>query len=438
MQPFPQASPYRASGGGSAGGQRRGVPRPNGRTTRDDTGRFHPFGMTFFWAMQGAKYEPEHYAANAQWLADEKVDAARILTEVDWAGNRKIDPTSAEWGDWAKWLMFVIDDLYERGVRVIITIRGKGTATQSDWLARVVGKIVADGRAHKVLYIETENEYLVGGDPIEELVGMAVILKSMVPNIVALSTPGDVATAAAIKSESRRIGIEGYTYHSDRGGGDHKWRQVRQGYDMKEFAPLWASSGEPPGPGSSVDTNTSPLQLAMMRAVSVMCGGSAYVLHTGTGVYGDGKAHPSAGPRPANFWEIPGIVAIMDAVRGIDALLPEGVENWRVANTGWTPPNPVAPFQPHHHWEGNPGDGVNKAYSALAPDGRFVQMPCGVRGHVSLTASYSMRDVTVYNPLTRQALPGFENRSFAPGESMDLPGGGQDAMVAYIIHGRRA
>jgi hypothetical protein len=40
--------------------------------------------------------------------------------------------------------------------------------------------------------------------------------------------------------------------------------------------------------------------------------------------------------------------------------------------------------------------------------------------------------------LTRLAVPGFEGRSFNQGESMDLPGGGLEAMVAYIIHGRRA
>jgi hypothetical protein len=175
----------------------------------------------------------------------------------------------------------------------------------------------------------------------------------------------------------------------------------------------------------------------MTRAVGVMCGGAGYVLHTGTGVYGDGKAHPHAGPRPANFWEIDNIDAIVEALRGIDSLLPEGVENWTVANTGWTPPNPVAPFQPHEYWEGDHGSGVNKAYSALSPDGRFIQMPCGVRGVVRLVASYPLREVTVFDPLSRQPIAGLTDRSFNTGDVLELPGGGQDAMVAYIIHGRR-
>jgi hypothetical protein len=324
---FPRRRVYRLSGGG---GRRAGVPRAVGRAVVDDTGGFHPLGLTLMWTLQG-------------------------------------------------------------------------------------------------LNIETENEYSVGGDVVGTLAAMAGELARRVPNLIALSSPGD---AEEIYNESLRLGIKAMTWHSDRGDGDYKWRQVRQPYDFKDYGPLVVSNNEPPGPASSVATNSSPLQLAMMRAVGVMCGGAGFVLHTGTGVYGDGQAHPTAGPRPANFWEIDNIDAIVSAVRGVDALLPEGVENWRVANT-------VAPLQPHHHWEGDSGDGVNKAYSALSADGRWVQMPCGVRGHVRLTPSYPLSDVTVFDPLSLQPVPGFSGRSFGQGEAFDLPGGGQNAMVAYIIHGRR-
>lgn len=444
MQDFPKAKPY---GGGSSGGgggvKRSGIPRASGRAVVDDTGGFHPLGLTFMWAMQGWKYELDHFKANAEWAAGKGLDYLRILTEVAWEGNRRIDPTQAEWSDWGTVLRSVIDHVYDTlGIRVEITLSGKGTSTDLKWLAQQVGGVVAEGRQHKIMDLEPQNEYTVGGSDISQLVRMADVLKRTTPNLVALSSPGD---AAALKAEALKLGIQGMTWHSDRGDGDHKWRQVRQPYDFKDYGPLVLFNNEPPGPASSVATNTSPLQLAMMRAVGVICGGAGFVLHTGTGVYGDGKSHPTAGPRPANFWEIDNIDAIVSAVRGIDALLPEGVENWRVANTQWQPPNPVAPFQPHHHWEGdaatdNEGkknDGVNKAYSALAPDGRVIQLPCGVRGHVVLTASYPLRDVTVFDPISLQPLDGFSGRSFAQGESMDLPGGGTDAMVAYVIHGRR-
>jgi hypothetical protein len=434
---FPRRRVYQLSGGG---GNRSGVPRAEGRAVVDDSGFFHPLGFTFFWSMQGLKYEADRFRSNAQWVASRGFDFIRILAEVAWEGNRRIDPTQPEWSDWAQVLSSVIDYVYdELGMRVQITIRGKGTATDHMWLARQVGSIVSSGRAHKIMLIEMENEYTaVAGDPLEELSAMAAHLRSATPNLLALSTPGDEAEAKAIKAEALRLGLGGFTYHIDRGTGDSKWRQVRQGYDMKEWAPLVASSNEPPGPASSVATNENPLQLAMMRAVGVICGGACFVFHTGSGVFGDGKSHPSAGPRPANFWEIADIDAMVSAVRGIDKLLPEGVENWSVANTQWQPPNPVAPFQPHNHWEGDDGDGVNKAYSALAPDGRFIQLPCGVRGHATMRASYAVREVTVFDPISLQPVDGLEGRSFAAGESFELAGGGHDAMKAYVILGRRS
>ena len=414
---------------------RTGVVVPDGRAVRDDQGLFHPLGISFFWAMQGWKHEREHYERNAAWIAAKGFDYIRILTEVGWTG-REINPGAPGWIDWADVLRSVIDDFYNRGVRTELTLVGKGTNTDPLWLARTVGDIVADGRQHKIMDVEMANEYAVHGGPnLDTLSQMAREVKARVPNLVALSSPGDFP---ALLAETKRIGINCMTWHSDRGSGDYKWRQVRQGYDSKNFKPFVLSNNEPAGPGSSVNTNTSPLQIAMTRAVGIVCGGAGYVLHTGSGVFGDGHGHPTAGPRPANFDEIDNIDAIVDALRGIDALLPEGCENWDVQVSRSTDSsNRAAPFTPHHHWEGSTGDGVNKAYSALAEDGQWIQMPCGVRGHVALTASYPVDAVTVYDPLTRQPIPGFENRTFAQGDTMDLPGGGEDAMVAYIIQGRR-
>lgn len=427
------------------GGKRTGVPRPNGRAIVDDMGGFNPLGLTFMWSNQGIKYEWDHYKANVEWAAAKGFDFKRPLEEVDWAGNRNIDPTKPEWRDWHDIVRKDLDFSYECGLRNGITIRGKGTSVDHMWLAREVGRIIADGRTHNVLICEMENEYSNGGDPLHELIAMAQQLSKIIPNMLALSTPGSEAEAERIKSESLRIAIKVMIRHTDRSGSDHGWRDVRQPYDFHNDGPLIGADWEGPGPGCSGSTNSNPLQLAMKRAVAAMCGAPIFVLHTGTGVYGDGKPGPQGQFRPPNFWEIPGIDAICEAVRGIDPLLPEGLPNWQVANTQWRPPLPVAPFQPHHHWEGdnqfdnkgNVNDGVNKAYAALAPDGRVIQMPCGVRGHALMTASYPLRDVTVFDPIALTPVPGFENRSFSTGESMDLPGGGLDAMVAYVIHGRR-
>lgn len=416
--------------------KRTGLVARDGKATIDEQGQWHPLGTTFFWAMQGWKWERDRMKLNAVWLKSEGFDYVRILTLVAWP-NRDIDPMKPHWSDWEQVLAEVIDFLYDEcGLRVELTVDGKGTGNDLNSIASRVAGVVANGRVHKVLNFEMVNEYDVGsGVEIQRMVPMARLVRDRVPNLIALSSPGSWDDLGAACTAQPTV-LTAFTAHIDRGTGDAKWRQVRQGYDFKNVR-QWVSSNEPPGPGSSVATNTNPLQLAMMRAVGVMCGGSAYVLHTGTGVFGDGNPHPHAGARPPNFWEIDNIDAICQALRKIDALLPAGCENWQVANTQWTPPLPVAPFQPHAHWEGMHGSGVNKAYSALAPDGRVIQMPIGVLHHVEMTASYPLRDVTVYDPISLQPLAGFAGRTFAQGEKMDLPGAA-DSMVAYIIHGVRA
>jgi len=444
MQAFPKASPYRASNGGGSGVTRTGVPRPEGRCIRDDQGLLNPLGLTFMWSMQGIQWEWEHYKANIEWARDKRFDFVRPLTEVDWAGNRLLDPQNQPW--WPEVLRRLLDVTYENRMRCGVTLRGKGTGVDHMWLAREVARAIADGRTHKVLACEMENEYSNGGDPLEELMDMAREMAAIIPNMLALSTPGDANEAARIHAECQRLGLEIMILHTERNTSDHGWRDVRQAYDFNNFRPLVGADWEGPGPASSVSVNASPLQLAMKRFLAAMCGAPIFVLHTGTGVFGDGQGHPTAGPRPANFWEIDNIDNIVSAIRNIDPLIPEGVSNWTVANTQWEHPNPVAPFQPHHHWEGDHenddkgrrNNGVNKAYSALAPDGRVVQAPMGVREHALMTASYPLREVTVFDPLSLQPVPGFENRSFNTGETMDLPGGEwNDPMVAYIIHGRR-
>lgn len=433
------------------GGKRNGVPRADGRCIVDDDGEFNPLLLTFMWSLQGALNEPERYRENLAWAASKLFDGKRPLYEVNWNDPLKIDP--ATFPDHLGACGRDMDVAYdEYGLRDGITLSGKGTGYDLVRLAGDVGGVIAAGRAHKVLVVEMQNEYTNGGDPLAKLQEMARKIRPLIPNLIALSyleggsTPEEADKyRAQMHDATRSVGGNVIIRHTERNPGDYGWRDVRQAYDFHLDGPFIGADWEGPGPGSSGSTNSNPLQLAMKRFIAIMCGSPIFVLHTGTGVYGDGKPSSSGVPRPPNFWEIPGIDAICSALRGIDALVPAGLCNWTVANTQWVPPNPVAPFQPESHWEGEDGFGVNKAYSALAPDGRFVQAPCGVRGEVvdgarrkvRFVASYPVRDVTVYDPIALTPIPGYENLSFAQGQTLELAGGGQDAMVAYIIHGRR-
>lgn len=439
----------RWSGSSAGGGQRPGVPRPNGRAIVDDAGEFYPLGYTHMWSLQGAENEPERYGENVDFMASKGFDFKRPLSEVGWAPPLTINP--ATFPDHLGAVGRDIDLCYAKGIRSGITLSGKGTGYNLEQLARDVGGVIADGRTHEVMIVEMQNEYSNGGDPVEVLEKMARRIRPLIPNMLALSyfdpppgaeTPEAIDSAAAAwRGRIQGVGGNVMIRHTARSAADYGWRDVRQPYDFHSDGPLVGADWEGPGPGSSGTTNDNPLQLAMKRAIAIMCGAPIFVLHTGTGVYGDGRPSNQGAPRPPNFWEIENIDSICSALRGIDALLPAGLPNWTVANTGWVPPNPVAPFQPHGYWDGSNGDGVNKAYAALGPDGQIIQMPCGVRGHALMTASYPARDVLVWklsldgNQLVTEKFA--ENRNFNTGDTIDLPGGGQDAMVAYIIHGRR-
>jgi hypothetical protein len=170
----------------------------------------------------------------------------------------------------------------------------------------------------------------------------------------------------------------------------------------------------------------------MHRALGIMCGTGAYVLHNAAGVFGIENDHPVGGHRTANLWEMPGIDDVMRAVRGIDPLLPIGVESWTRSNDSWTPPNPVHPLPAAHFWAEGEGEprGVNRNYAALSGQ-EFITMPCGVHQE---GASFNARwacTIKVYDPLTKAV---FVEGPLDAGQGLWLPGS-PDTMTAYIVRG---
>lgn len=440
---LPRLRPYRG-----AGARRSGLVRLDGRMTVDDDGPFYPLGLTFMWSLQGRKYERARYEDNYDWAASKGFDFTRPLLEVlggAWKDKLAIDPTAPEWADWADVVRGHLDYVRSLGMRSGITITGKGSKTDRVWLADQAGAIVADGREEAVIVGEMQNEFYNGGDPLDVLRKMSDAFRARAPrNLTALSScmPGQAAAREEMKSASRAAGVSSLHDHTERAGegpeGDYGWRDGRQPYNATGDGPLQTADWEGSGPGSSGAQLTKPLLLAMKRFVAAMCGAPVFTLHTGTGVYGDGRPSSDGFPRPPNFWEIANIDAIVSALRSLDVLMPPGMPNWANGNVvGY-------PLQPHAGWEGTHGEGVNKAYASIAPDGRWVQAPCGVRNFVRLTASYPVADVVVYDPLTLQ--PVLTRDRLDAGASFELPGGapsaqyphGEDAYAAYIIHGRRA
>jgi hypothetical protein len=189
-------------------------------------------------------------------------------------------------------------------------------------LAEKVKRVLV-GRAHKVVDLEMANEWSNGDKTdIDTMVEMVGILKPSGVKVIGLSSNFE----DPIRDGLRRAGGTLLTAHSDRDPGSFKWRQVRQMRDCVVAGSDVMSENEPPGPHASVGgDNSSPLQLALMRATAHIQGCGLWVLHVADMVKG---VLDPAHDRHANLEEVPNLDAILQAVRRVDGFLPDGVENW--------------------------------------------------------------------------------------------------------------
>ena len=357
-----------------------------------------------------------------QWayLQKYKYDFNRVLGDVAWTGLE----TDSTWPGYQELAASMVDASYdEYGIRTQITITGGSKRdhlrTTDMWVE------IIKGREHKFLYAEPVNERNIKEQDLIVKMGRKLLATGL------LVAPGYGDDYGGVMKELLAKGAgNAASVHLSRTASDFDWRFVRQGWDVKDYK--WPTSlGEGKGPLSSVSSCSDPLRLAMSRAVGILCGGGSFILHNGAGIYGVPK-EGSTGFRPANLWETPGIDAIMTAVRDIDSILPEGVEDWTRSNDAWaTPPHPL---RNHEFWEGKEGRGLNKNYAASSPDGRtFLTAPSGVLKEGKVTARNACR-VAVYNPLTPKAP--VEIRDLGAGEVLTLIGD-PEANAAYLINGIR-
>lgn len=410
---------------------RQGRVRLDGRSYLDDTGDFSPLGGTLFWAIRGWKFERDRVKQNIAYLGSHHWDYMRILGDVGWAGN-EVDST---WHDYVPLLGELIDWAYDQqGIRTQVTCWGGSNRNPLGVAHRVVEAVT--GREHKVIFLEAANESFNNG-PDEATVREMVRILAATGIITAPSSPMpvDEATMAALMPDASLAPV-----HLDRAYGDLNWRFVRQPWDVKTFP--WATAqNEPCGPQSSVNACSQPCQLTMSRAVGILCGAGAYVLHNAAGVSGQVDPNPHH-PRPANLWEMPGIDPIMQSLRSLDAFLPR-MEGWIPANNGWSAPNPQNPMDCSYLWQDGDGrtDGANKNYSAQFPrldgsPGQFVTLPSGIRaGGAAFTARWPST-VKVYKVSSDGVIRLHVEGPLGAGAGMHLPGS-DDSFTGYIVTGLR-
>jgi hypothetical protein len=403
---------------------RTGIVQTDRRALRDDQGPLHGLGLTFFWAYQGETTEHERFIANLDWLTDpafpyRRPDYLRILAQVDWQG-RAIDPNAP---DYEANLGKTIDDIYAHGMRVEVSIIG-GPLSRSDAvsLAQKVARVLV-GREHKVIDLEMANEWSADNKTsIDAMVAMVGVFAQSGVHVIGLSSNLEPEIVDGL----RRSGGTLLTEHSDRDRGDLKWRQVRQMRDCTAGSPFVMTQNEPPGPNSSLETNDSPVQLAIMRATAHTQGCALYVLHVGDMV--TGLADTSRN-RHANLSEVPGLDAILQAVRRVDAFLPEGVENWTSTNQhGHTDRVGPHPLLADGIWSDGDDHGVDRAHGAVSGN-QFVEVLLGVKDYVNLQAAQALA-FDALDPSTGTVT----HYELGAGQSARLAGRA-DTMAGYLIRG---
>ena len=411
---------------------RRGLVGADGGSFVDGQGRYHALGTTLFWAGWGYRHDRARLEQNLAYIAKAGIDYIRVLGEVGpgsgWE-DRQVDPG---WPDYDQVVAGLTDLAYDKyGLRVEWSIFGgighSQTAASREQLVRRMAAM-ARARPHKVQHFEIANEgWQTGFDGeagIAEMRALGSIARGS-GHLVALTAPTTPDYAKALYGGSAANLL---TMHFDRSwnGTGREWRPVRQAWEVQflEKTPRCWTSNEPIGPNSSVTADDDPLRIAMSAAITWLCGGAGYVLHTGAGIRGRDDYHPVGGQRPPNFWQTNNIEQILSGLRTVRTLIPVGIQNWSRHNSNDR--FPQYPFDTSLLVAAIDREDLLRAYAAT--DGaEFVVAPIRVRAQVEFRARSSMH-VEMFEPLTGRLLNTWDLKT---GQSLTV--GAEN--VAVILRG---
>lgn len=404
--------------GAGAQDRPRGIVHGRGASFADDRGPFLPLGATLFWGPWGYKFDRERLERHLQFLAERDVDYVRVLGQVGMPGreaadswsDRPIDPgwadecppsgaQPAHCGSYDQVIAGFTDLAYDRyGLRVEWTVFG-GTGFTPTPASRLVlvDRLLAmsKGREHKIMHFEIANEFYHNGfrgpEGLEELRSLGRHLQDRTSVLVALSAPRGSDCDVMRRMHAGGIG-EVVTKHFSRSGDDDGWAAVRSAWDLQfcEGLPALRSSNEPVGPFASVRAEADPLRLAMSAALTYLSGVGAYVLHTGPGIRGGGRADQERG-RPADIWAVPEIDRILQALAHIRRVLPADLPSW--ARHEVRPDDPV-----------QLRSGAAPVTAYVATQGRrFVVLPLAVGESLTVQARIPV-NLQAVHPLTGEIL----------------------------------
>jgi hypothetical protein len=333
---------------------RNGPVRADGRAVRDAAGPFNALGATLFWGAWGYKFDRARLERNLAVLSAAGVDYVRVLGSVggpSWE-DRQTDP---RWSDYDAIIAGMTDLAYDRyGLRVQWTLFGGAPYTPPGAArAKLVDRFsaMAKGREHKLFAFEIANEAWQNGfegpGGVAELRRLGRRLNNRTTVLVALSSPA-ADNACEIYAGAR---AEVMTLHYKRNFEDDgpttplrlPWSAPSAfDRDCRGQLPAVIFNNEPIGPESSVEEDDSPSRIAAGYVMTFLAGNASYVLHTGPGVRGGGKADVAGVlQRHANFDELPSFDAIAAALKAAKRYLPQGLAKW----TRHSSNQPAVPLQ---------------------------------------------------------------------------------------------
>ena len=374
----------------------------------DDSGPYLGLGASLFWAAWAYKFDPGKLEQNLQFLADSGFNYIRALgvvgdvDEEDYWDGREID---FNWPDYDDVIAGVTDLAWDQyGLRVQWTLIGDGQvtvpSTEEKYALADAFLDMSKGREHKIVLLETANEYWLNGFPGDEGLGelrdLTAYLRAGTDILVAASAPDGHECEDAQKIYDGCV-ADMATIHFDRDiwKTEGSWRPVRQPWEH-QFCDLPVGiNNEPIGPGASVNTEFDPVKLVAGAVVTYLSSLPMHVFHSNAGVLGFEDLMGMAGA--SSFSQLP-------------VLLAPDLSSWESVNAHWG----NAPFQvfagdadglyPDLMWVDlqDPTSGVVRAYGAISGKD-FVVFPIGILGSVTMAPRQGM-DFAVVDPISGATL----------------------------------
>jgi hypothetical protein len=388
----------------------------------DDHGPFLGLGASLFWGVWGYDHDRARLIQHFDALRAHGFDFVRVLGTVaspSW-NDRAADPRRAGYD---ATIAGLTDLAFEHGLRIAWTIFGDTVAAQdaSTRLALVDRfAMMTKGREQKILFTEIANEGWQNGfgPRLSELQELARRLKSQTRVLVAVTAPAPPLRCGAGVTSLYAPGVADFiTLHFDRniGSADERWGPVRQPLmwpslfeSCRDTLPGAAANWEPIGPQSSVASEETPLHLVTAAVVTYTAGLPIYVLHTGPGVRGGGRADRAL-RRAASLAELPRIEELLRAFATMKQYLPRDLAGW----SRFDATLPDAPVQIQMRKGGRKPVDI----AAARRGNRVVVVPFGIRDRLDLQVPSPLR-IEVIHPVTGARLI---QRTVASGGRVELP-----------------